>query len=761
MAKITGTFANNSKNTYPFIEYSYTQNIANNTTTITAKLYMQKVTSYAQSWQSSCSCNIKIAGATAWSATQKVDIRGTSVGSALYIGQATKTVTHNSDGTCKVAISGYVGLTGTSLGAGNVSSTITLPTIPRKTAVSVGGTKTFGSAVTINHAGASSSFTHNIKYYIGSASGTIGTGRTGTSTSWTIPKSLQSQIPNTTSGTIKIVLETVSGGSIIGSSETTFSAGIASDCVPSVSGATFSDAMSKPSGVTGYYQNYSKLKSVITAAGVYGSTIKSYRVVVGSNIDVSSTSNTVTTGTLWSSGTFSVTIYVTDSRGKTASKTYTNNITVTAYTPPKVDSFSYKRMELVDGVESPSNMGTIGYISFTRTFSSTATSKSVRFLYKTKSASSWTAITLSDQNYSNYKFSSALSSADAYILRVELKDMLSTVTKDIEMANIFPLISMNPQGNGLAFGKEATTQNIIEIAMDTFVDNKLILRKGYNVHQANAGGGTGGYIKMAQIKITASYQNQPILITYAQRGRAYISTLEISFQNANNTDPGLSSFKKTGDTNAYIHKSSAGVWDVYVQKTESYDSIDILTHHIGQYMMGGTKITWLNELVSGVPNGYVIATDKPISGVDKNSIGLGNVNNWGASSSISANSTSQYATTNMVYQVRNEYPKGWVNASLTSGLTSEGQYRVRLHNPSLVELQVAVSGVTAVPKTICTLPSGYRPDRKLHFAGAVGATTHIGHFTIETSGAVILQKVATGSIASGYEVQLNCVFSKS
>lgn len=38
----------------------------------------------------------------------------------------------------------------------------------------------------------------------------------------------------------------------------------------------------------------------------------------------------------------------------------------------------------------------------------------------------------------------------------------------------------------------------------------------------------------------------------------------------------------------------------------------------------------------------------------KSDVGLGNVNNWGASSSISANSTSQYATTNMVAQVRAE-----------------------------------------------------------------------------------------------------------
>lgn len=473
MARITGSFSNNNLNVGIYIDYTYTQNITNNTTTITAKLYVSRKRSYATTHKNNTPCEIKIGGSSVYSKTQSVNVGALSVGSSLLIGTASKTITHNSDGTASVNIYGKVDLSGTNPGTGTVNSTISLPTIPRKTTVSVSGTKKFGSSVTINHAGASSSFTHNIKYYLGNASGTIGTGRTGTSTSWSIPKTLQSQIPNTSSGTIKIVLETVSGGQVIGSSEATFSASISDDAVPSISGATFSDTMSKPSGVTGYYQNYSKLKAVINAAGVYGSTIKTYRVTVGGHTDVTSTSNSVTTGTLLFNGTFNITVHVTDSRGRAASKTYSNHLVVTAYTPPTVDSFSYKRMELVDGVESPSNMGTIGYISFTRTFHSASTSKAIRFLYKTKSATSWTAITLADQNYTNYKFSSTLSSADAYILRVELKDMLSTVIKDIEMVNIFPLISMNTKGDGVAFGKESTISNLIEFDIKTSFEKTL------------------------------------------------------------------------------------------------------------------------------------------------------------------------------------------------------------------------------------------------------------------------------------------------
>ncbi len=485
MATITGSFSNNNLNVGIYIDYTYTQNIANNTTTITAKLYVSRKRSYATTHKNNTPCEIKIGGSSVYSKTQTVNVGALSVGSSLLIGTASKTITHNSDGTASVNIYGKVDLSGTNPGIGTVNSTISLPTIPRKTTVSVSGTKKFGSSVTINHAGASSSFTHNIKYYLGNASGTIGTGRTGTSTSWSIPKTLQSQIPNTSSGTIKIVLETVSGGNVIGSSEASFSASISDDAVPSISGATFSDTMSKPSGTTGYYQNYSKLKADINAAGVYGSTIKSYRVTVGGHTDITSTTNSVTTGTLLVNGTFNITVHVTDSRGRTASKTYSNHLVVTAYTPPTVDSFSYKRMELADGVESPSNMGTIGYISFTRTFCNTSTSKTIRFLYKTKAATSWTAITLADQNYTNYKFSSTLSSADAYILRVELKDMLSTVTKDIEMANIFPLISMNPKGDGIAFGKESVTSDLIEFDIKTSFEKDVEIKNCIYFYKPN------------------------------------------------------------------------------------------------------------------------------------------------------------------------------------------------------------------------------------------------------------------------------------
>lgn len=471
MAVINGSFANGSKNTHPWLDYTYTQDIGNNSSTITVKLYMKKDTSYAQSVQTS-SVWIKIDGTTAWSNSAfKIDIRPVAVGSSQYIGTATKTIYHNSDGTKSINIAGYIGTTAISLGAGNVSGTVYFNTIPRKTNVSISGDNKFGGSMTINHAGASTSFRHNVKYYFGNTSGTIASNTSENSTKWTIPKSLQSQIPDATSGSIRIVLETVSNGSVIGTSETWKTIYVADDCRPTVSSGSFSDGVTKPSGVTGYYQNFSKLKTTISASGVYGSWITQYKLWVD-GVYYTSTSSTVVSGILRNSGEKDVWLYAKDSRGYEVNKVYYGGITVTPYTAPTISSFAYKRTVIEDGIEQPSNMGNIGYFSASGTFNASSKNQVRRFKYKTKSGSTWTLVDLSNQNYTDYKFSSSLSTADAYLLIFEMNDMLQTVYKEIEMVNIFPLISMNPQGNGLAFGKEATTQKIIDIDMDVYIHGK-------------------------------------------------------------------------------------------------------------------------------------------------------------------------------------------------------------------------------------------------------------------------------------------------
>ena len=68
-----------------------------------------------------------------------------------------------------------------------------------------------------------------------------------------------------------------------------------------------------------YVQNKSKLKVVTTASGSYSSTIQSYKIT-GTDGNTYTSSN-FTSSTLTQSGDKTITVTVTDSRGRIATKT--------------------------------------------------------------------------------------------------------------------------------------------------------------------------------------------------------------------------------------------------------------------------------------------------------------------------------------------------------------------------------------------------------------------------------------------------------
>ena len=219
---LSGAFEGSIKNGHykVRVEWSATQNVANNTSTITAKMYMINDQNMEISARSNAH-SLTIDGTTSTFSTSAIS----GTGSRL-IGTATKTVTHNSDGTKSVAMSAVFALKayfGSEYVANiTASSTITLNTIARASQPTLSAASTvMGSAVTINTNRASSNFTHTLTYSFGSASGTIASS-VGVSTSWTIPLDLAKQIPNATSGTGTITCKTYNGSTLIGTKTVSF-----------------------------------------------------------------------------------------------------------------------------------------------------------------------------------------------------------------------------------------------------------------------------------------------------------------------------------------------------------------------------------------------------------------------------------------------------------------------------------------------------------------------------------------------------------
>lgn len=440
------------------------QNTANNTSNVTVTVRLVSLgSSYSISSSTSKDGSVTING-TKYTFTFTAGLSGNQ-NKTLY----TKTVdiAHNSDGTKTLSVSAtcYLGVTlsGTFHGNTTVSGSTTLTAIPRTTPVSISGSGTFGSSKWIGHSRASTSFTVTLRYACGSSSGTIVSKSATNETYWTPPKSLQSEIPKATSITITIYCDTYSGNTLIGTTSTSFVCYIASDCVPTINGCEFMDG---ENWGTSYYQGVSTVRLVADVSGAYGSTISKYEYT----IDGKTKTNygyIMYTDIVYTSGYKDITMTITDSRGKTATKTWSSAVYFTAYSKPQITNFTCKRMGYDENDNLViSNLGTVGYFTASGTFHSNSTSRSRKFMYKPTTSSSWTTINLSNSNYTDYCFSTSLATGSAYDLKFVMTDNITSVEMQIKMQNLYPLINMNSTGTAIAFGKECNADNRFMVEMD-------------------------------------------------------------------------------------------------------------------------------------------------------------------------------------------------------------------------------------------------------------------------------------------------------
>ena len=189
-----------------------------------------------------------------------------------------------------------------------------------------------GSTVTIYTNRQSSATTHTISYWFGNSSGAIAT-NVGASVSWTPPLSLASQIPNATSGICTITCSSFVNGTITGTRTCTFTLNVPTSVVPSISSVTVEDTNTTVKDkIAAFVKSLSTLQVAITAAGVYGSSISSYRTSLD-GVTYTAASFTASKK-LSAAGDMIMTVTVTDSRGRTA--TYQTTFNVLDYAVPSI-----------------------------------------------------------------------------------------------------------------------------------------------------------------------------------------------------------------------------------------------------------------------------------------------------------------------------------------------------------------------------------------------------------------------------------------
>lgn len=451
------------------------QSVANNTSSVTAKVQLVSTgSSYTINSSASKSGSLTING-TKYTFSFTAALSGNQT-KTIYT--KTVTVSHNANGTKTCAFSATAGinvtLSGTYYGNVTASGNGTFNTIARASSisgvtssVSINGTNT----CTVNITRASSSFTHTVVFSFGSY--TKSNTGVGTSTSYAIPTSWINAMPSAASGTAKVTVTTYSGSTKIGSAVSkNFTVTVPASVVPTISGVTIAETVS---GINaqfgGFVQSKSRAKITTTAAGVYGSTIKAYKTVLDGK---TYTGSAPTTGVLNTAGNRTVTITVTDSRGRTASTTRT--ITVIAYAAPKINTFTAIR---ANGLGSADDNGTMGLarIKFSVSAVNDKNTKSYTVEYRQKGTDEWTqAATGSVYAYDSNMLLNINASPDAsYDLRLTVKDFFGTTIALSEIATAFTLMDFNASGKGLAFGKVSEVDNGMEIDLPMSVHQYIYM----------------------------------------------------------------------------------------------------------------------------------------------------------------------------------------------------------------------------------------------------------------------------------------------
>lgn len=496
-------------------EKSYS--IENNTSKIAWKVGIRSNTAYHNHYGLSETYKVVINGATVHNAVHTPTVNS---GATVWVASETTTVSHNADGSKSISVSAsfnnadrdtYLPTTG------SCSGSLKLTTIPRATTPSIDKPSLdCGGVIKISGTSASSNFSHKVYVTWNGTKiqiGTIASGTTSPSFSYTIPTDWEKNIPDSTSGIATFTLETISGSTSVGSKSVNATIKVRSGVVPSIGTVSISDTNSICAGIGQYVQSQSKLKFSIATSGNQGSTITSVSTKFNNQ---TYTGSTFTTQAIQSSGSIGYTITVTDSRGRSVTKS--GSVNVVAYYQPSLTNVSAKRANLGYTVDESS--GTYALLHFKVGFTSLSNKNVTSFYiqYRTSGTSSWTKINSWANNYTlnqDYKAGNLFTSTTStYEIAFGVKDsfMSDYSWQIVTVTPTYTLINFGKDGKSLTFfGQDGNSANTLTINGDLAINSVKENTSSDKLLVAN--GSTVMYRDLAKI-LSVIYPVGAVYITY-------------------------------------------------------------------------------------------------------------------------------------------------------------------------------------------------------------------------------------------------------
>lgn len=459
-------------------EWYVTQAIADNTSTINAKVYLQSlvegVSTYSDNWE----CTI--------SGVQVSSGEGTIGTNKMLLGERIWTVTHTSNGTCSITISfSYsnsltsAGIDTTKTGSGKQSD-ISLNKINRASDFTLEKKSlTMGETQTVTILSTNPSFYHTVRYTFGSKTVDVAYRKTGNTTyTFELPTSLGSEIPTSTSGTCTVTVKTYDDPekSSIGTVSKTFKLSISGNSEENIPTVTIKTTYNNT--LYCLIANKSTVKITPSATAKNGATIKSYSY---SGAGLSGTGSSKTTKTL-PEGDYTIKVTATDSRGFKGSALVT--FTVYPYSPPTCSITGHR----VDKDGNPHSSGTFAYFQLTWNISNpnNVDKNAHTFKYQYKKSTEKTWLDWRSGKLDGYEGKDVLYDAGdnwltdtTWQVRFIVSDSFGSSTSTCELSNVYSLLNLEKEGIGIGKIHE---DGLMDVGGDIYSRGNLYTEKELYAH---------------------------------------------------------------------------------------------------------------------------------------------------------------------------------------------------------------------------------------------------------------------------------------
>lgn len=484
---LSGSYQNGITGYTVKTEWTATQNVEENYSDLTIKLYL--ICGYRYNLSISTKTHYVYIDNTAYSINSSLYTNGNQT---LKLGEFTKRIYHNSDGTKSVNLSSIVtfnaNIRGRHVGTVNGGSdTIELDKIPRMSLIknTIDGSRYLNSLHTLHvDKFLTGNITHDIWYII------YGDDATKTS-NWNYIARNSSSLdiefaptldyinlqPNNDVMYIDFGIKTYKDGELFG--EIAYSKGwhfkIPDSIQPSISNVEIVDANTKTKALGVYVQNHSKLNIKTTASGIAGSTIKNIKILAANQVFFGSD---ITTNEINATGTVEFKIIATDSRNKTFSTT--RNITVEPYFLPSINNFKGQRLEKDERT-----------VTIERNFKMASIANKNPCNWKVErrqiGSSNWLIIQQGTDKVLTTNLLAYNNSTDLdYEFRLTISDFHTSATQSFFVGSSFRLYEAHSSGTGLAVGQIAKRPNMFDVNLKTAFFKGIETEKETKMHLYNS-----------------------------------------------------------------------------------------------------------------------------------------------------------------------------------------------------------------------------------------------------------------------------------